>query len=72
MKTAIAITTIAAGALLTGCVNSPVNLAWRGVVHDYQQEATTEGRIDNTPTLGDTSVNAEKTTDVQADVPITK
>jgi outer membrane murein-binding lipoprotein Lpp len=72
MKTITAFAVIAAGALLTGCVNSPVNLAWRGVVHDYQQEATTEGSIANTPTLRDTAVNAEKTTDVTADVPITK
>lgn len=65
-------TFVFAAALLTGCINSPVNLAWRGVVHDYQQEATTEGRITNTPTLGDTSVNAEKTTDAQLDLPLTE
>ena len=65
-------TFVFAAALLTGCINSPVNLAWRGVVDDYKQEATTEGRINNTTTRGATSVNAEKTTDAQLDLPLTE
>ena len=52
---------------LPGCVT---NLAWRGVVVQYHQEATTEGTITNTPTSGANSVAAEKTTDAKLDVPL--
>lgn len=72
MKTIAIIAIIAITAALTSCINSPTTIAWRGVVHDYQQEATTDGRIANTPMLRDTSVNAEKTTDAKVDVPLTK
>ena len=54
---------------LPGCVT---NLAWRGVVNNYNQEATTEGEISNWPDTGDTSIAAEKTTDAKLDVPLTK
>ena len=54
---------------LPGCVT---NLAWRGVVVNYDQKADTEGTITNTPTSGANSVAAEKTTDMKADVPLTK
>jgi hypothetical protein len=54
---------------LPGCVT---NLAWRGVVVQYHQEATTEGKIANQPKAGDNSIAAEKTTDLKADVPLTK
>ncbi len=52
---------------LPGCVT---NLAWRGVVNNYNQEATTEGEISNWPDTGDTSIAAEKTTDAKLDVPL--
>jgi len=55
--------------ILPGCVT---NLAWRGVVINYNQEATTEGKIANQPKAGDNSIAAEKTTDLKADVPLTK
>ena len=52
---------------LPGCVT---NLAWRGVVVQYHQEATTEGKITNQPKAGDNSIAAEKTTDAKLDVPL--
>ena len=55
--------------ILPGCTT---NLAWRGVVVQYHQEATTEGKIANQPKAGDNSIAAEKTTDLKADVPLTK
>jgi hypothetical protein len=55
--------------ILPGCTT---NLAWRGVVINYNQEATTEGKIANQPKAGDNSIAAEKTTDLKADVPLTK
>ena len=55
--------------ILPGCTT---NLAWRGVVINYNQEATTEGKIANQPKAGDNSIAAEKTTDMKADVPLTK
>lgn len=64
MKTIICMIAIT---LLPGCV---CNVAWRGVVNNTQQEATTEGRITNEPWHGNTSIAAEKTTDVQADLPL--
>ena len=64
MRTIIAIIAIA---LLPGCV---CNVAWRGVVNNTQQEATTEGKIKNEPWHGDTSIAAEKKTDLKADLPL--
>ena len=55
--------------ILPGCTT---NLAWRGVVINTSQEATTEGKIANRPKAGDNSIAAEKTTDLKADVPLTK
>ena len=55
--------------ILPGCTT---NLAWRGVVIQYHQKATTEGKIENQPKAGDNSIAAEKTTDMKADVPLTK
>jgi len=55
--------------ILPGCTT---NLAWRGVVINYNQKATTEGQISNWPDSGDNSIAAEKTTDLKADVPLTK
>jgi len=52
---------------LPGCVT---NLAWRGVVVNYDQKADTEGTITNTPTSGANSIAAEKTTDAKLDVPL--
>ncbi len=66
----IALATLLSGCLMQGCVCSSVNLAWRGTVDNYDQKATTEGRIDNRPRKNDTSVNAEKQTDVDANVPV--
>ena len=60
---------IATMLILPGCTT---NLAWRGVVIQYHQKATTEGKIENQPKAGDNSVAAEKTTDMKADVPLTK
>ena len=58
---------IATMLILPGCTT---NLAWRGVVINYNQEATTEGKIANQPKAGDNSIAAEKTTDLKADVPL--
>ena len=55
--------------ILPGCTT---NLAWRGVVINYNQKATTEGKIENQPKAGDNSIAAEKTTDMKADVPLVK
>ena len=55
--------------ILPGCTT---NLAWRGVVNNYNQKSTTEGEISNWPDTGDTSIAAEKTTDAKLDVPLTK
>ena len=60
---------IAMLAILPGCVT---NLAWRGVVNNYNQKATTQGEISNWHDTGDTSIAAEKTTDAKLDVPLTK
>ena len=54
-------------ALLPGCV---CNIAFRGVVNNTQQEATTEGKIKNEPWHGNTSIAAEKTTDATLDLPL--
>lgn len=54
---------------LPGCVT---NLAWRGVVVNYDQKADTGGTITNTPTSGANSIAAEKTTDAKLDVPLVK
>ncbi len=53
--------------ILPGCTT---NLAWRGVVNNYNQKSTTEGEISNWPDTGDTSIAAEKTTDAKLDVPL--
>ena len=55
--------------ILPGCTT---NLAWRGVVNNYNQKSTTEGEISNWPDTGDTSIAAEKTTDAKLDVPLVK
>ena len=53
--------------LLPGCV---CNVAWRGTLSYTEQKATTDGATTSTPTQRDTSIAAEKTTDVQADLPL--
>ncbi len=52
-----------------GCT---ATIAWRGVVYNYQQEATTGGHVSNQPWSEDASVAAEKTTDLKADIPLVK
>ena len=64
MKTIIAMIAIA---LLPGCV---CNVAWRGTLSYTEQQATTDGTTISTPKQRDTSIAAEKTTDVQADLPL--
>jgi hypothetical protein len=64
MKTIIAIIAVV---LLPGCV---CNVAWRGTLSYTEQKATTDGATTSTPTQRDTSIAAEKTTDVQADLPL--
>lgn len=64
MKTIICIIAVA---LLPGCV---CNVAWRGTLSYTEQKATTDGATTSTPTQRDTSIAAEKTTDVQADLPL--
>lgn len=61
-----------AGLLLCplGCMNC--NIAIRGTVDVTRQHATTEGAATNLPRKGETSISAEKTTDVQADLPINR
>lgn len=72
----IAAIAIFAGIGLAGCVDSPI--AWRGVIYQQQQEASTEGRISTNPSTRDSNVNAEKTTTAtatdtfKADVPAPK
>ena len=58
---------ITIASFLSGCTT---NLAWRGVVINTSQQATTEGKIANQPKAGDNSIAAEKTTDLKADVPL--
>lgn len=64
MKTIIAMIAIV---LLPGCV---CNVAWRGTLSYTDQKATTDGATTSTPTQRDTSIAAEKTTDVKADLPL--
>lgn len=54
--------------MLAGCAG--VNLAWRGVVINTTQDVQTGGMVHNQPTSGSSSVAAEKTTDLKADVPL--
>ena len=63
----LAIICMIAVAILPGCV---CNIAWRGTLSYTEQQATTEGTTTSTPTQRDTSIAAEKTTDVQADLPL--
>lgn len=58
----------AAALVCAGCVNSPVNFAWRGVSESHRLTATTDGRVTSSPDKGATQINAEKTTDLKADV----
>ena len=51
--------------ILPGCTT---NLAWRGVVINYNQKATTEGKIENQPKAGDISIAADKQLDADAAV----
>ena len=60
---------ITIASFLSGCT---ANLVLRGNLANYQQRADTEGKIRNDPWSGDNSVAAEKTTDLKADVPLTK
>ena len=53
--------------LATSCLG-PTVVAWRGIVHFNQQEATTEGRTVTTPTNSSGSVEAAKTNDFQTDI----
>lgn len=64
MKTIICMIAIT---LLPGCV---CNVAWRGTLSYTEQKATTDGATISTPKQRDTSIAAEKTTDVQADLPL--
>lgn len=69
MKT-LTMTMLLLAILASGCKNT--SLAWRGVNIVYYQTAENEGKITNKPENGDASVAAEKTTDLKADIPITK
>ena len=51
----------------TSCIG-PTVVAWRGIVHFNQQEATTEGRTVATPNNSSGSVEAAKTNDFQTDI----
>ena len=51
----------------TSCIG-PTVVAWRGIVHFNQQEATTEGRTVTTPTNSSGSVEAAKTNDFKTDI----
>lgn len=53
--------------LATSCLG-PTVVAWRGIVHFNQQEATTEGRTVTTPTNSSGSVEAAKTNDFKTDI----
>ena len=58
---------MASALLLQGCT---FNVAWRGTLTNVEQKAETDGRAASTPTARDTSIAAEKTTDLKADVPL--
>ena len=64
MKTIICMIAIV---LLPGCV---CNVAWRGTLSYTEQKATTDGTTTSAPKQRDTSIAAEKTTDVKADLPL--
>ena len=64
MKTIICMIAVA---LLSGCV---CNVAWRGTLSYTEQKATTDGATTSTPTQRDTSIAAEKKTDLKADLPL--
>lgn len=44
--------------ILCGCMNT--NIAWRGVTYNTEITASTEGKVTNTPTSGDSAVAADK------------
>lgn len=67
MRIVQTLTAIAALVLSVSCIG-PVNVAWRGIVHFNQQEATTEGRTVTTPTNSSGSVEAAKTNDFKTDI----
>lgn len=64
MKTIICMIAIT---LLPSCV---CNIAWRGTLSYTEQQATTDGTTTSTPTQRDTSIAAEKKTDLKADLPL--
>jgi len=58
---------IALAVLIPGCA---FNVAWRGTLTYVEQQATTDGRVESKPVTRDTSIAAEKTTDLQAEIPL--
>jgi hypothetical protein len=52
---------------MTGCA---FNIAWRGTLTYVEQSATKLGTVASTPTQGNTSIAAEKTTDAKLDIPL--
>jgi hypothetical protein len=55
--------------ILPGC---RVNFVMRGNLSSYDQRADTDGEIRNNPRVGATTIAAEKTTDLKADIPLVK
>jgi len=53
--------------IFPGCA---FNVAWRGTLTYVEQQATTDGRVESKPVTRDTSIAAEKTTDLQAEIPL--
>ena len=60
---------MASALLMQGCA---FNVAWRGTLTYVEQKAETDGKVASTPTARDTSIAAEKTTDLKADIPLVK
>ncbi len=69
-KTKLIVCLLAGGLLAGGCKN--ISFAFRSVEHTTYQAAEKGGTITNSQTTGASSVAAEKTTDLKADVPLIK
>ena len=62
--------TVLAACALAGCINSP--MAIRGVVYFNQQKPSTEGTATYTPSAGNTSIEAAKSTELNPNVTVEK
>lgn len=70
MKIEVIIGLILLVLLVSSCNNSSTTFAWRSIIQDPAIES--KGGVQFTPAMNDQTVNAEKQTDVSADVKAAK